>query len=166
MRKYRDPRQALLLAALGSFLAPHSPAFACSSLEPQPTDLQLFEKAREVFVARIVETKLSTVGDSECESDPSEPDLCTYVSGTYELVKALKGTPSSHGHVADAIMAIGNCSLGLLAGWYYVFYLGEGDALVLHPGGSFALGASFDKREQEFVRVLEEPEHRRPKDEG
>ncbi len=166
MLKIRDPRHLQPLVALLVAAACSSPVFGCSSAKPQPSDLELFESAREVFVARVVETKLSILREPDCEPDPEDPDFCSYVSGTYELQKALKGAPPVHGLVSDAVMAIGNCSLGLVAGWYYVFYLGADDNFVLHPTGSFSLGPYFDEQEQKIVRTLEEPERERPKGEG
>ena len=136
-------------------------ATACI-LKPGQTDAGFFDDANEVFVARIVKTELVPIPKSErCV----EGDFCNYVVGHFELVQSLKGSPPRRGTVREFISAPGMCSLGLLPGWYYVFYANpKEDRMVLYTEGSFPLGASYDESSKQIVQRLREQGHVRPKD--
>jgi hypothetical protein len=137
------------------------PASACLP-KPGQTDAGYFEDAVEVFVARIVKTELEPVPKrDQC----AEGDLCNYVVGHFELVETLKGSPPRHGDVREFISSPGMCSLGLLTGWYYVFYTKpKENRMVLYTEGSFPLGGSYDEVAKKIVQHLREPGHVRPED--
>jgi len=111
------------------FLGATCSAYCCSF--ESKTDEQNFADARTVFHARIVETKVSTV------ANPGNPqETVEIVEGKYELIESFKGNAPRTGIVRDLRFLPGNCSLGLIAGWEYVFYPNDHD-LVLLPTGSF-----------------------------
>jgi len=140
-------------------------AEACSR-RVQPTDAQLFSEAEHVFVAKVVATTLRQVPRRQCEAEELNEDECAYVEGRYELVQTLKGTPRRRGTVRDLVFGPGNCSLGLLAGFYYVFYMDRQHNWVPHINGSFPLGPFFEARERQAVDRIREPPHMRPQDQG
>ena len=137
---------------------------ACSR-HPRPTDTQLFSEAKEVFVARVISTELKRMPRKECDAEEIDEDECAYVQAWYERVDVLKGSPPRRGNVRDLVFGPGNCSLGLLAGFYYVFYLGSDYNWVPHINGSFPLGPLYEERERKAVQRIKEHPHQRP-DEG
>jgi hypothetical protein len=150
-----------LLLILVAFSVAALPAGACI-LKRGQTDSGFFEEADEVFVARIVKTELAPFPKSEkCV----EGNFCNYVVGTFELVQSLKGAPPRRGEVREFISAPGMCSLGLMTGWYYVFYTKPKESrMVLYTEGSFPLGAYYDESSKQIVQRLKEQGHIRPKD--
>ena len=152
-------RQIIIFIAASLFTL--SSALACSR---PPADDVLFERAAEVFVARIVETELQPFSRKECDRELVDSDSCNFVIGHFELVEALKGTPPRRGKVREFIFTPGACSLGLVAGWYYVFYATAKERMVLYTDGSFPLGWSYDEKAKEVVQHLREQGHPRPKD--
>lgn len=100
----------------------------------------------------------------QCEAEEMDEDECTYVEGSYELVQAIKGAPRGRGKVRDLVFGPGNCSLGLLTGFYYVFYVDKQHNWVPHISGSFPLGPFYGERERQAVERIQEPPHVRPSD--
>jgi hypothetical protein len=94
-------------------------AAACS-VQEVTTDEEKFAKAKEVFLARVVRVeeapKPERWGSVEFKA----------VQGTYKLLEVFKGEPKDGDTVLDFVFNPGNCSLGIMAGLYYVF---------LHPPG-------------------------------
>ena len=120
-------RAALLAIVLA--LLPVPDAEACS-MEEKTTDEQKFAMAKEVFLARIVRveesTKAERVGSTEVKT----------VTGTYKLLEVFKGEPKDGDTVTDFVFTPGNCSLGIMAGLYYVFFIRPDNRLVLWVNGS------------------------------
>jgi hypothetical protein len=147
---------ALVICGIGTF-----PVAACMP-KPGQTDARLFEEADEVFVARVIKTELVPVARTDrCPSD----DFCNYIAASYSLVQSLKGAPPEHGQVRENIFAPGLCGLGLVSGWYYVFYTTPKDnRMVLYTEGSFPLGPSYNDSSKQVVQRLRKPGHVRPKD--
>jgi hypothetical protein len=143
-----------------------SPVNACIIKRGQ-TDAGYFDDADEVFVGRIVKTELRPFNKSECDREIVDSGFCNYVIGYFELVQAIKGAPPRRGEVREFINSPGMCSLGLLPGWYYVFYTKpKENRMVLYTEGSFPLGWSYDERVKEIVQHLREQGHPRPKEDG
>ncbi len=111
------------------FMAPL--AEACSSLTKY-TDEALFRKAKSVFRARVVETKIVQFRNPDKLSEVGE-----VVEAKFEVKEVFKGEPPRSGVVRDIPYGIGNCSLGLLAGVEYVFFPEEHELVSF--GGSFGL---------------------------
>ena len=111
----------LLFAPLG--------AAACS-VQEVTTDEEKFAKAKEVFLARVVRVeeaaKPERWGSVEFKA----------VQGTYKLLEVFKGEPRDGDTVLDFVFNPGNCSLGIMAGLYYVFFIRPENRLVLWVGGS------------------------------
>jgi hypothetical protein len=104
-------------------------AAACSVQEVS-TDEEKFARAKEVFLARVVRVeeaaKPERWGNVEFKA----------VQGTYKLLEVFKGEPRDGDTVLDFVFNPGNCSLGIMAGLYYVFFIHPENRLVLWVGGS------------------------------
>jgi hypothetical protein len=148
---------AKILVSLVAFACTGANAIACSSKHP-PTDAELFERADEVFIAKITATKLARFGRDVCD----DVEECEYVRGDYELVDSFKGKPHRRGYVSDVVLGPGNCSLGLVAGWYYVFYVTDEYRMVLTPGGSFPIGSHLDETRRSRLEAIAVSPHARP----
>lgn len=109
-------------------------ASACS-FAPQ-SDRQHFDNARTIFHARIIATSLMPLKDSESTQPLTVTDGTTVVKGQYQLIEIFKGTPSPQGSVQSLPFLPGSCSVPLIAGWEYVFYLGDNNYVDI-TGGSF-----------------------------
>ena len=111
----------LLLAPLG--------AAACS-VQEVGSDEEKFAKAKEVFLARMVRVeeaaKPERLGNVETKA----------VQGTYKLLEVFKGEPKDGDAVTDFVFNPGNCSLGIMAGLYYVFFIRPENRRVLWVHGS------------------------------
>lgn len=104
-------------------------AEACSSSKKY-TEEELFTKAKSVFRARIIETKIVQFRNPDNLSEAGE-----VVEAKFEVREIFKGEPPRSGIVRDVPYGVGNCSLGLLAGIEYVFFPEEHDLVSF--GGSF-----------------------------
>ena len=107
-----------------------SATFACSTRGDPPTDEQLFKKASSVFVAHVLRTEEKSI-----RVETKNPYLV--VEAEFRVVEILKGQPPSDGKVRDLVFGPGNCSLGLLAGLDYLFFIQDDQYnFVLWPTGS------------------------------
>lgn len=117
-----------------------------------PEDLktveQQFRKASEVFLARIVSTKEMVCRDSRFPGD------IPVVEGRYQLKEIFKGNPSAEAPVRDFVFGFGNCSLGLLAGLHYVFFVYDDHRFVLLPNGIAAIVNLDSANVQEYLAQL------------
>lgn len=114
---------------LASLLLALPSVFACS-FRPQPLETY-FEKSKNVFRARVIETKLAMLVNPENPSERNE-----VIEAKFEVKEIFKGGVTESGVVRDVPFMPGNCGLGLVPGMEYVFFPGEHD-LVLAPDGSF-----------------------------
>jgi hypothetical protein len=136
---------AILLALLCA-----ARAEACS-IRDLATEEEKFARAKEVFLARVVRVeetgKAERIGGGEVRT----------VQGTYELVETFKGEPKDGDTVLDFVFNPGNCSLGIMAGLYYVFFVLPENRLVLWVNGSrgyINLDGSTPKADFERFRAL------------
>ena len=125
-------------------------AEACS-IRDLATEEEKFARAKEVFLARIVRVeetdKPQRFGNSEIKT----------VQGTYKLLEVFKGDPKDGDAVLDFVFTPGNCSLGIMAGLYYVFFVQPENRLVLWVHGSrgyINLDGSVPKADFERFRAL------------
>jgi len=104
-------------------------AEACS-IRDLATEEEKFAQAKEVFLARIVRieetAKPERLGNTDIKA----------VQGTYKLVEVFKGEPKDSDTVVDFVFNPGNCSLGIMAGLHYVFFIRPENRLVLWVYGS------------------------------
>jgi hypothetical protein len=119
----------LLLGAALLLLAGTTAAMACSTTQPPPTTEEQFAKATRVLVARIVRTE-------EARMVLPPADEMPIVEGTVRVIEILKGQPPEDGKVRSLVYGPGNCTIPLLAGWDYVFFLYEDKNFVQWLGGS------------------------------
>lgn len=113
-------------------------ASACST-SPQ-SDRHQFDDPRTIFRARIVATSLAPFQKSEPTKPLEVMDGNTIIKGQYQWIETFKGRPFSQGSVVSLPYLPGSCGIPLIAGWEYVFYVGEehGDSnYVDMTGGSF-----------------------------
>ena len=120
-------RAAILALVLGLLAIPG--AKACS-MEEKTTEEQKFAMAKEVFLVRMVRVEESAqpqrVGNTEVKT----------VTGTYKLLEVFKGEPKDGDTVTDFVFTPSNCSLGIMAGLYYVFFIRPDNRLVPWVNGS------------------------------
>lgn len=117
-----------LLYVIGAALFSNvAPAHACSY--EHRSDEELFARASTVFVAHVVRTE-EAKGLSPLSSEP-EP----IVEASFRLVETLKGQPPGDGKIKSLRWSNGNCSVLLVAGFDYLFFL-HGDSYVLVGLGS------------------------------
>jgi hypothetical protein len=135
-----------IAATVGLLISGQVPlAIACSIAGPPPTDEELFRKASSVFVARVVRTEESSWKFGHV----TEP----IVEGDFQVIEVLKGQPPTDGKVRDLTFGPGNCSLGLLAGMDYLFFIEPNrHNFVLWPTGSRMI---FNRQLPEVVEFLE-----------
>lgn len=117
-------------------------ALACDA--PARDEAALYAAARDVFVARVLSTQLRRLTPRQCEVNAMQAEHCAYVLGRFETVEVFKGAPPRRGEVRDLVATPGNCSLGLMAGQYYVFYTDTEQRWVPRQRGSFVLGPYLD----------------------
>jgi hypothetical protein len=125
-------------------------AGACSMPEPASEE-EKFAQAKEVFLARVVRVeetgKPERIGGSEIKT----------VQGTYKLLEVFKGEPKDGDKVLDFVFTPGNCSLGIMPGLFYVFFVRPENRLVLWVNGSrgyINLEGSVPKADLERFRAL------------
>ncbi len=97
---------------------------ACSRVGGPPTLEASITDADEIFVAHLDSAAEKTL-PVEPGADLNEDDLFEMqgVEGRYTLIEVLKGAPPAKGVVDDLPFGLGNCSLGLMPGWDYVFFV-------------------------------------------
>ena len=141
--------RATLLATLLALLAA-ARAEACS-IRDLATEEEKFARAKEVFLARVVRVEETSrperIGNSEVKT----------VQGTYKLLEVFKGEPKDGDAVLDFVFTPANCSLGIMAGLYYVFFIQPENRLVLWVNGSrgyINLDGSVPKADFERFRAL------------
>jgi hypothetical protein len=135
-------RTAVLCLAL---VASAAAANACAA--GRPTVKLGFAEAKTVFVARVVRTEEAQVV-LDGETHPA-------VEATVRIGEVFKGEPPQHLKVRSFVYEAANCSIPLLVGWDYVFFLSADDDrnFVHTPGGSFAM---FELQQGEDKRRLDE----------
>ena len=140
MKRCHPSQLASLLAVVAQS------ALACSTVGEKPTDAELFAKAHSVFLAHIVRT------DEKAPRTDIFKASVSYVEGDFQVVEVLKGQPPADGKVNDLVFGPGNCSLGLLAGLDYLFFIqDEKTKMVLWPTGSRAF---INREGTEAVKLL------------
>ena len=139
---------ALLATLLASLCAVR--AEACS-IRDLATEEEKFARSKEVFLARVVRVeetgKAERIGGGEVKT----------VQGTYKLMEVFKGEPKDGDTVVDFVFNPGNCSLGIMAGLHYVFFVQPENRLVLWVNGSrgyINLDGTVPKADFERLRAL------------
>jgi len=114
-------------------------ADACSRREGAPTLEESYASAKEVFVAHVVDAH-----ERDAPRAWGESEAQTVVEAKYSIKESLKGDAPRVGEVYDLPDGIGNCSIPLVAGHDYVFFVQPHDGtpdvrFVGMMSGSFAL---------------------------
>jgi hypothetical protein len=120
-------RLLLVVYVVGAALLGNASSARACSYEPR-SDKQLFAKASTVFVARVVRTE-EAMGPSPLGDKP-EP----LVEATFRVVETLKGRPPGDGKVKSLRWSNGNCSVLLVAGHDYLFFLHDDNYVLLGLG--------------------------------
>jgi hypothetical protein len=81
---------------------------------PAPTPEELFAQAATVFVAHVIKVQEMTGSDLEKHKT---------VQATFRAIEKLKGSPPSSSYVLSDMYSYGNCTLPLLAGADYIFFM-------------------------------------------
>jgi hypothetical protein len=107
------------------------PGYACSQPgKPTPTEEELFAQASSVFVAH-----LTSVEENSAPNDMKEI-YKNIVVGSFETIELIKGKLPPNGKVKSAPYGFGNCTIPLLAGADYIFFLQKDDDYVTFVSGS------------------------------
>ena len=120
--------RATFLATFLALLAA-ARADACS-IRDLSTEEEKFARAKDVFLARIV--RVEETGKAERMAGGEVKT----VQATYKLLEVFKGDPKDGDTVLDFVFTPGNCSLGIMPGLYYVFFIQPENRLVLWVNGS------------------------------
>jgi hypothetical protein len=122
----------LIVTAGLTFLTSVGAVQACSSLQPPQTEDQLFARASAVFLAHLLRTEeINATTPLLKESQP-------VVEATFRALEVFKGQPPTDGKVRSIVYGPGNCSVPLLAGSDYLFFLYDStrNFVLQLPGGS------------------------------
>lgn len=112
------------------------PAKACSEGEPEPTPQDRFDRASSVFVAHVTRVEEDKEPDFKTRSDGT-------VFGTIITKEVIKGNPPDDNIVKEKFLIPAFCSIPLLAGGDYIFYLDSNAYLEIFNGTEY-LGSSDD----------------------
>jgi hypothetical protein len=116
------------------------PADRVDANSPPPITAKQFERANSVFVARVVRTEVMPIEETHVVFGGKEHPV---VEATFQTIEVLKGRPPDDNKVRSLVHGFGNCTIMLLAGMDYVFFLrpdvlmDEGRNLVWWTTGSF-----------------------------
>jgi len=94
------------------------------------SDQQRFLDAKDVFLGKVVETKLVT----KSEKIDSQIFSAEQVSAKVEITKTIKGQASGLIEVVDGVANGANCAVGLFTGREYLFYLYDDNLLSICGG--------------------------------
>ncbi|MFP4097607.1 MAG: hypothetical protein ACLFP8_05840 [Alphaproteobacteria bacterium] len=119
-RTYK-PTQYAVIVTLGISLlfTTITPAKACSCIRPQTMEAH-FNRAKHVLLAEITNTKL-------VKTVHKEHDL-EYIIANIDIIKSFKtnnNEKSAISQVIDLVPEEGNCSIGLISGQEYVFFVDD-----------------------------------------
>ena len=106
--------------------------YACSSdpRKPVPTEQELFSQASSVFVAHL--TSVSEVSAPE----DIKGIYRKIVEASFSPIELIKGEPPASRKVRSAPYGFGNCTIPLLAGADYIFFLQKEDDYITFLSGS------------------------------
>jgi hypothetical protein len=95
-----------------------SNGYPCSRMPgtAEPTPEELFAQAATVFVAHVIKVQEMTAPDRD-------KHVAGTVQATFRAIEILKGSPPSSGYVLSDLYSYGNCTLPLLAGTDYIFFM-------------------------------------------
>jgi len=122
-----------------------SSIFACS-VSRELSTAEKFDEAEHVFVAKIISANLVIDESAELEW------VKEVVVAKYELIEQFKGN-SNPPIVREAVFGPGNCTMGLLVGNKYVFFLHNSERFAGWPAGSFM---TWNLEGKQVVPILEE----------
>jgi hypothetical protein len=100
-----------------------------------------FARARTVFAARVVRTEEAQMLLGR--------EIRTIVEATFRVSEVFKGAPPQEQKVRSLVYGPTNCTIPLLVGWDYVFFLSSDDDrnFVYTPGGhAYPLNSGFCQR--------------------
>jgi hypothetical protein len=108
-----------------------SSAWACSRVPgtPEPTAKELVDNAATVVVAHLI--KVEEAGTSDEVGWNVE-----LIEGTFRPIELLKGELPAENKVRSLVYGPGNCTIPLMPGWDYIFYLNGEHNFVSFPTGS------------------------------
>jgi len=103
-------------------------ALACD-FDEQPKEYY-FEKAKAVVRAKLVKVELVSANEmsERLKLSGKEKDEITkfeFVKGTYKPIEVFKGDVGETGEVYEIVTGPGNCSVALMVGLEYVFFIND-----------------------------------------
>jgi hypothetical protein len=112
-------KKALLFIFL-LFFCSQEYVFACSCRERDKA--VLFSKAEHVFFAEVTDTKLVKL-----KLDTSDTEKVDIIEAKFVVLEVFKGDPNKISVVRDLSFGFGNCSIGLMSGMEYIFFVTKGE---------------------------------------
>ena len=103
-------------------------AHACSCLVVP--DEQRYSDASNIFVGKVVETKLISKSEQFGDQQISTENIAAKI----KVVKAIKGDSAEEVDVLDGVANGANCAVGLMTGRDYLFYLYDNNQLSICDG--------------------------------
>ena len=103
-------------------------AHACSCLAVP--DEQRYSDASDIFVGKVVETKLISKLEPFADKEGSMENIAAKI----KVVKAIKGDSAEEVDVLDGVANGANCAVGLMTGREYLFYLYDNNQLSICDG--------------------------------
>lgn len=137
------------LAMALSAIAVSADGWACSrdpSLPPLTPEMQ-FSDAATVVVGHLIKVE-------EVKPPNLEKGDAGLIEGTFRLIEVLKGEAPADNKIKSQTFQPGNCTLPLVVGAEYVFYLDGGENFVTWITGSVPLGNAASPKSQQLIEKL------------
>lgn len=148
----------ILITLILLVVSEYSLACSCDEL----TDQQLIDNSQAVYLAKVTETKLIKNNDS-IENDSMQsatfgPESIEMIEAKFEIIEKFKEQKSEVKIVHDLPFAPGNCSIGLMSGQYYLFYISTESKNINYVGmctGSQMVNMQYRGLEAQLKKVRE-----------
>ena len=111
----------------------------------------LFSKAEHVFLAEVTDTKLVKL-----ELDKSDSEKVDIIEAKFAVLEVFKGDPNKLTVVRDLSFGFGNCSIGLMSGMEYIFFVTKGEPQLTNYVGMCTGSRTVNTGYKNFDKLLDE----------
>jgi len=136
----------VVLSALALVILGSSTAWGCSCVKRD--EQQLYADAEAVFLAEVTDTHLKRAGTSK--GPPGD-----VVEARVDILEYFKKPGYDIETVRDAPFGIGNCSIGLMSGVKYIFFVAAGTGEPANYVGMCTGSRAVNVHYKDFDRILE-----------
>ncbi|MFK8067538.1 MAG: hypothetical protein AB8D52_04765 [Gammaproteobacteria bacterium] len=123
-------------------------SLACSCKETEQK--LLFNDADAVFLAEVTDTKLKKVKLSK-----HRDELDDIIEAKFTVIEVLKKSTYEVDIVRDLSFGVGNCSIGLISGMEYIFFVKKGEDLLTNYIGMCTGSRPVNMHAKDFEAELE-----------